>query len=492
MKPKFKMPSVFTLLIMIITGVAALTWIVPAGTYQYVDPTASKLTPIPNTYSRIAQNPQGIWEIISAPIIGFGEAFDISLFIIIIGGFLTIILHTGAMDAGLSNVIGKFKNKETALIPILMFIMSLGGTSFGLAEETIAFYPLLIPIFLKVGFDPLVVTSVILIGSGIGVLNSTVNPFATGVASGIAGISIGDGMILRMIMLLTQLAIASMMVIAYAKKVKANPSASLVYNQLEENKKHFLNSSDTVPELTSNRIAVLWVFGLTFVIMVLGVIPWGSKFDIHIFEQAKESISIIPFLGNFLGDIPALGTWWFSELSTLFFLAAIICGKLYGMKEQEIVSTFMRGAKDFISVSLIVGVSRGITVVMDAGGMTATILSLGEAGLATVGKTAYVVLSYIFFIPMGFLIPSTSGLATLTMPIFAPLAEFVEVPKSLIVTAYQSASGIVNLITPTSSVVIGGLTLSRINYLVWLKYVSKFLLMLFITTIIGLILGLYI
>jgi len=492
MKKSFKMPNIFTLLLGITAFVAILTWIVPAGTYQYIDPNASKLSPIPNTYSRITQNPQGLWEIFQAPIIGISKAFDISLFLLIIGGFLTIIISTGAMNAGLSSVIKKFKGKELALIPILMTIMALGGTTFGLAEETIAFYPLLIPVFLAVGFDTIVVISVVLLGSGIGVLNSTVNPFATGVASGIAGVSIGDGIFLRLALLIIQLTIASFMVILYAKKIKANPSASLVYSQRKENIEHFIGKQTGEHlELTPKRKLILWIFSLTFFIMILGVIPWGSKFNIHIFEKAQIFIRNLPFIGLIIGNIPILGTWWFTEISVLFFISAILAGKIYGMNEKEIVSTFLLGTKDFISVALIVGVSRGITVIMDTGGMTSTILSIGEQGLANLGQTSYIVLSYIFFIPMALLIPSTSGLAALTMPIFTPIADFIEIPKSLVITAYQSASGIANLITPTASAVIGALTLSKVDFITWIKYISKFLLMLFITTIIGLIIGIY-
>lgn len=492
MKKIFKMPNVFTLLLGITALAALLTWVVPAGTYQYVDPNASKLSPIPNTYSRIDSNPQGLWEILEAPIIGLGQAFDISLFLLIIGGFLTIIISTGAMDAGLSSVIKKFKGKELYLIPILMIILALGGTTFGLAEETIAFYPLLIPVFLAVGFDTIVATSVILLGSGIGVLNSTVNPFATGVASGIAGVSIGDGIFLRLALLIIQLGIACFMVIAYAKKIKSNPNASLVYSQRQENIDHFIGEQKAeAPELTPKRKAVLQVFGMTFLIMVLGVVPWGDKFGIHIFEQLQEFFWNIPIIGRIIGNIPPFGTWWFTEISVLFLLGAICAGKLYGMNEKELISTFLTGARDFITVALVVGVSRGITVIMDAGGMTATILAFGEQALANLGQITFIVFSYIFFIPMALLIPSTSGLATLTMPIFAPLGEFGDVAKSLVITAYQSASGIANLITPTAAPVIGALTLAKIDYLLWLKYVAKFLLMLFVTTIIGLIIGLY-
>ncbi|MGL6098839.1 MAG: YfcC family protein, partial [Fusobacteriaceae bacterium] len=232
-KKKFTMPSAYTILFALIGIVAVLTWIVPAGVYSYVDPNASKLVPVPGTYQPTVSNPQGLWEIISAPIKGFGEAQDIALFVLVIGGFLGVVMKTGAIDAGVATLIKKFKGRETLLIPIMMSIFALGGTSFGLAEETVAFYVILTPVMLAAGFDTITTMGTILFGSGLGCLNSTVNPFATGVASGFAGISIGDGIFLRASMLVIQVAIVSWMLMNYAKKIKADPSKSVVYETRE-------------------------------------------------------------------------------------------------------------------------------------------------------------------------------------------------------------------------------------------------------------------
>jgi uncharacterized ion transporter superfamily protein YfcC len=476
---KIKMPSAYTILLFIIIIVAILTWIVPAGQYQYIDPSASKLQPIPGTYTRAIQNPQGLWEIISAPIKGFYDAKDIALFILVIGGFLAVVMKTGAIDAGIGHAVKRLEGREYIMLPILMIIFGIGGTTFGMAEETIAFYPLMIPVLIAAGYDAVTALSVIALGAGIGVIGSTVNPFATGVASGFAGISIGEGLLLRLLFLVIGEVIGIIYVMSYARKVKEDPSKSLLYHMKEENEKHFLgNRKEESSKLTIRKIAVLWVFGLTFLVMVLGVIPWASKFGITFFESLNTAIQSIPVMGRFIGKPVPLGDWWFGEITVLFLVSSIIIAVIYKLNEIEFINTFIEGARDLLSVALIIGLSRGITIVMNEGGMTATILHMGEVALRNVGSVAFTNLAYLFYIPMSFFVPSSSGLATLTMPIMAPLADFANVSRDIVVTAYQAASGIVNLVTPTSGVVMGALAISRVPYAVYFKFIWKLLIIL--------------
>jgi len=468
-KKKFQMPTAYTILLSIIAVVAVLTWVVPAGEYDYLEGTKQ---PVPGTYKVVESNPQGLWEVINAPIHGFYEAKDIALFVLVIGGFLGIVMKTGAIDAGIGHVIKKLKGREKIMIPILMIIFASGGTSFGMAEETIAFYPLLIPVFLGAGYDVVTAVAVIMLGAGTGVLTSTVNPFATGIASGFAEISIGDGIGLRLLMMVCLLGFAIFYVMRYAEKVRNDPTKSLVYDMKKENEDFFLGKEEQeTPELTGKRSIILWIFGGTFITMIIGVIPWSYKFGITIFEDINEFIIGLPVIGKALGGIVPLGDWWFGEMTVLFMVSAIIIGKVYGMEEKEITSVFVQGARDLLGVALIVGVSRGITIVMNAGGMTNTVLFWGEQALTGVGATAFAIISYLFYLPMSFLIPSTSGLATLSMPIMAPLGEFAGLDKSVVVTSYQSASGILNLLTPTSAVVMGGLAIARVPYSKWIKFI---------------------
>ncbi|EQB87010.1 putative ion transporter superfamily protein YfcC [Clostridium punense] len=471
MKKNFKMPSAYTILFSIIIVVAMLTWIIPAGQYSYVDPSALKKTPIPETYHLVEQNPQGITDVLMAPVSGFYEAIEVALFIIIIGGFLGVVMNTGAIDAGIATVITRLKGRERLMIPILMIVFSLGGTSFGMAEETLAFYPLIVPVFIAAGYDALTAVSVILLGAGCGVLGSTVNPFATGIASGFAGTSIGEGIGLRLLILVVLEAAAIIYTMRYAEKIKRKPSESIIYELKQDNEAHFLHSKDEsgFPELTGKRKLALILFILTFITMVFGVIPFSDM-----------NITLIPTLG-----------WWFGELTTLFLVFAIIIGLVYGMKEQQLVSAFVNGAKDLLGVALIIGLSRGITIIMNAGIITDTILNYGENLLKGLGSVGFVILTYLFYMPLSFLIPSTSGLATLTMPIMAPLGDFAGVTRAIVITAYQSASGLINLITPTSAVVMGGLAIARVPYGKWIKYSLKFMIIAFILVLLVLVLGIY-
>lgn len=478
---KFKMPSAFTILFLIIFLVAILTWFVPAGSYQYVDETAATLEPIPGTYERIASNPQGLWEALSAPIQGFFDAVDIILFLLVIGGYLGVVTDTGAIAAGIGAVVAKFKGRETLMIPILMSIFALGGTVFGMWEETIAFYIIILPVFIAAGFDTITGFAVICLGAGIGCLGSTVNPFATGIASGFAGISIGEGIMLRIIIWVVCLIIAIWYVMAYAKKVKNDPSKSLVFRFKKDNEEHFLSQSggsDSVrsPEpMTGKQKAILWVFGISFIIMVLGVIPWAEKFGITIFEDLCAWLANIPFVGTLLGKLTPLGSWWFGDITVWFLISALICWIIWRWEEMKFIGLFLDGAKDLLSVALIIGVTRGVSVIMNDGGMTATLLHFGEESLKSLGEVAFTDLSAIFFAGLSFLVPSTSGLAALAMPVMAPIADFVGVGRDLVITAFQIGSGLVNFVTPTSGVLMGALAIARVPYATYLKWIWKFI-----------------
>ncbi len=446
------MPSAYTILLVLILVVAALTWIMPAGQYQYLSDGA----PITGTYSQVARNGQNLLDVVQAPLSGFYEAIEIAVFILMVGGFLGVLGKTGAVDAGIAAIVARLGSRGGILIPILMAVFALGGTTFGMAEETIAFYPLLIPVMVAAGYDTVTAVSVILLGAGAGVLGSTVNPFATGIASGFAGISMGENIGLRLVILALAVAVSTGFVMLYARRVRADPGCSLVSAQREENLRHFAVRSDRTADLTGRQKTALRLFGLTFAGMVYGVIPF-----------ADMGITWLPTLG-----------WWFPELSALFWVAAVLTGIVCRVGEKEIVEGFISGAADLLGVAFIIGISRGITVIMNRGMITDTILRWGEEALAGLGGVGFVLTAFGIFLVLSFLIPSTSGLATLSMPVMAPLAEMTGVSRALVVTAFQSASGLVNLLTPTSAVVMGALAIGRVSYGVWLRYIWKLLLIL--------------
>ena len=449
---KFKMPTAFTILFAIILVMTILTWVVPSGSYEYT----SDGQPIAGSYHPVDSQGQPITAVLTAPLEGLYEAIDIAAFILMVGGFLGVVAKTGALDAGIANIIRKLKGREKLLIPILMGAFALGGTTFGMAEETIAFYPLVLPIMVAAGYDALTGVAVILLGAGAGVIGSTVNPFATGIAAGFAGVSLGQGIGLRLVILFTMLALSIWFVMSYAQRVWNEPGKSLVADMRTENSAHFSALRQEEIHMTGIHKLALVLFALTFLVMVYAVIPFQD-------------------MGL---PLPAL-SWWFPELSALFLGASILLGLCCGLAEMEIVSSFVSGAAELLSVAFIIGVSRGITVIMSRGQITDTILNLGERALTGAGSAGFLALTYLLFLPLSFLIPSTSGLAALSMPIMAPLADFAGVGRELVITAFQCASGLVNLITPTSAVVMGALALGRVPFDRWLRFTWKLLLLLF-------------
>jgi uncharacterized ion transporter superfamily protein YfcC len=482
-KKKFKFPTAFTILVIITFVVAILTRVIPAGRYDYND--AGE--PIPGTYHAVEANPQYWRQAIAAPINGMygvqdstgfisiynsGDlygAIDVALFILLIGGFLGVTMKTGAIDAGINSVVKKLGQKGRVLITVLMVIFAAGGTSYGMAEESLAFYPLIIAAMLALGYDALSAVAVIMLGAGIGTIGSTINPFATGIASGIAGIPLADGIGYRIIILVIGTAIGIWYVMRYAGKVQKDPSKSVVADMKEANEKHFLGGREAgdAPELTPKRKLILTLFLLSFVAMIVGVIPWSD-----------------------LG-ITAIATrwWWFGELSVLFMVMGVVIGFVGGMGEEGTVNAFIDGTRDMLGVALVVAVARGISVVMTNGLIIDTVLYWCEQALSGLTSVAFINAIFLLYVPLSFLIPSSSGLATVTMPVMAPLASFAGIPEHLIVTAYQSASGIVNLVTPTFAVVTGGLAIGRISFATWWKWVAGLVLILALLCMVVLSIG---
>lgn len=441
----FRLPSAFVILLAIIVLLAILTWLIPAGQYDYIEE-GGVMKPIAGTFHYVTPNPQGVIDVILAPVNGFIDGIEIITFILIIGGFLGVVMKTGAINKGIAHLILRLNGKEKWMIPILMLFFALGGSTYGMAEETLPFYPLLIPAFLSAGYTALTAVAVILLGAGLGVIASTVNPFATGIASGFAGISLGDGILLRLIIFLLLLGAGIRFVMRYAEKNR-------------DHTREAANLKNKAPEpLTKKDRLVLVLFAFSFLLMIYAVIPFDEM-----------GITFLPTWG-----------WWFAELSAWFLFMAILIGVLYRMKELEIGESFIRGAADMLGVVFIIGISRGITIIMNDGMITDTILHYGETLLSGTGSYLFVGLSYLFYLPLSFLIPSTSGLATLSMPILAPMADFAGVSRALMVTVFQSSCGLINLITPTSAVVMGALAFGKISYPRWIQFIWKFVLVIFL------------
>lgn len=480
---KFTFPTAYTILAILIVVVAVLTFVIPAGKYD----TGADGAPIPGTYHTVESNPQRLRDAILAPINGmygikdsegnvsvYNEgalygAIDVAMFILMIGGFLGITMKTGAIDAGIAYLVKRIGANGKLLIPIMMIVFAAGGTSYGMAEESLAFYPLIIAALIAVGYDAITGVAVVMLGAGIGVIGSTINPFATGIATGFAGIPLAEGIIYRIMILIGGLAIGIWWVMRYGAKVLKDPSTSPVANMKQANEEHFLRagSQAEAPEFTTRRKVVLGLFILAFVIMIIGVIPWS---DLGINRIATRY-------------------WWFAELSALFLVMGVIIGIVWRMPEAELVNNFIDGSRDMVGVALVVALARGISVIMNNGLIIDTVLHWCEQALAGLGGVAFINAIFLLYLPLSFLIPSSSGLATVTMPIMAPLAVFAGVPENLVVTAYQSASGLLNLFTPTFAVVTGALLIGRVPIATWWKFVLPLVIILAILIMIVLSIG---
>lgn len=461
-----RFPTAYTILFGLIILVAALTWIIPAGQYERaMNEEVGREVAVPGTYQIVDPNPQGFVDVMLAPTGGFydpdsyaANAIDVALFVLFLGGFLGVMNATGAIDTGIRSAMRHLKGHEIWMIPILMVLFAIGGTTYGMAEETLAFYAILIPVILAAGYDAVTGVAIILIGAGIGVLGSTINPFATVIAANAAGIPFTDGIVLRFILLIGGLVICIGYVMRYARRVKADPSRSVVARQWPAHKKLFLEDHEQEihsAKLTTTQIIALIIFALTFAVMIWGVSSQG---------------------------------WWMARMGSLFFGAAIVIGIVARLGEKKLTGCFVDGARDLLGVALVVGLARGIVVIMEQGMIADTILHSAETSLGGLPELAFINLRFWIEVGMSFFVPSSSGLAVLSMPILAPLADFASVGRDLVVTAYQSANGLVNLINPTFAVVVGGLAIGRVSYDRWLAFIWPLLLILtvFITIVISL------
>ena len=452
-KKSFTLPSAYTVLLIITALIALSTQFIPGVK-------AAKLA-----------------DLVMAPINGLNEAIDIAIFVLLIGGFLGVTTKTGALDAGIGSVVEKLQGKELVLIPVLMFIFSLGGTSFGMAEETIAFTALVTTTMIVAGFDPLVSVGTIILGAGSGVLGSTVNPFLVSTSIGAlkgVGIEVNQVIVIAtgIALWLSSLLISIYFVMKYAKSLQKDKKATLL-SQKEINEAHeaFLGNknSEEVVEFTTKRRIVLGLFALTFVVMVAAVIPW-EEFGITIFSKT-----------DFLTG-SSLGSWWFSELGMWFVIMAVIIGIVYKMKENEIVGAFMEGAADMVGVALVIGVSKGISVMMTTTGLDTHVLNAASSLLNGMSPIVFTIVAFIIYMILSFFIPSTSGLAGLSMPIFGPLAMSLGFSSEVMISIFSAGSGLVNFVTPTSGVIMGALAIAKVDYTTWVKFVSKVLVAVFISS----------
>ncbi|GAA0120884.1 MULTISPECIES: YfcC family protein [Clostridium] len=479
-KKKKGFPTAFTVTFIVLILVAVLTYLIPAGSYaklkfdseanvftvtkpsgeveelpatqetleklnvkvdvsKFTGGSITKPIAIPDTYEKIDSNPQGPFEILTAPIQGVYESIDIIMFVFIMGGIIGVINYTGAFDAGIGSLSKATKGKEMMLIIIVTVLIAIGGTTFGLAEETIAFYPILMPIFLVAGYDALICIAAIYMGSSLGTMFATVNPFSSVTASNAAGISFTEGLTFRGIGLVLSLVISLIYIIRYAKKVQADHKNSLIFEDKKHIEEKFLSNynPENIPNFDFRRKLMLLIFTAAF-----GVMIWGVS--------SKD--------------------WWFTEMTALFLAVALLIGFISGIGEKKFVDNFVAGAGDLIGVALIIGVARGVNIIMENGLISDSILYFSSGVVKGMNSMLFIIVILILFSLLGFFISSSSGLATLSMPIMAPLADAVGLSRDVIVSAYQYGQGLMSFITPTG-LILASLEMVDVTYDKWLKFI---------------------
>lgn len=467
-KKKRGMPSSFTILLALLAIVAVITVIVSGTSGGAV--TAARLS-----------------DFCTAPIKGFADALPVCLFVMILGGFLGMMTETGALDNGIAVLVQKLKGNEIMIIPVLMIIFSLGGTTYGMCEETVPFYALLAATMMAAGFDPMVGAATVLLGAGCGCLGSTVNPFAVGAAvdalTGV-GIQANQTIIIGLgaVLWVVTTAMSIVFVMSYAKKVKADKGSTILSMQelKDAEEAHGKAASEVHKEvkLTGRQKGVLIAFAFTFVVMIVGFIPLADLnegvanfFDAGAVYDADGN-AVVQGWSALITGLP-IGQWYFDEASTWFFLMAVLIGIIGGLSEKQIVNTFITGAADMMSVVLVIALARGISVLMANTGLDVFVLDAAANALAGLSGVIFAPMSFLVYFGLSFLIPSTSGMATVSMPIMGPLAVKLGFSPEVMVMIFSAAIGVVNLFTPTSGAIMGGLALAKIEWTTWLKFALK-------------------
>ena len=498
MKKKLSFPTAYSVLYIVLFMAALLTYFIPAGAYsklkyeanqgifvrvdpdggeivlpgtqetldelgisneleKFEDGSINKPVAIPGTYTQVESNPQGIKSILISPVLGVYDSIGIILFVLILGGVIGVLNHSGAIDTGIEALSKVTKGHEFLLIIFITSLIALGGTTFGLEEETIAFYPILIPVFLAAGYDVLVCIAAIYLGSSIGKMFSTTNPFSVVIGSNAAGINFTQGIVVRIIGLVLGIVITLIYIMYYAKKVQKNPEKSLCYDMKEQIQKRYSRGVKKV-EFTIHRKLTLIVFGLTFVLMIYGVSQLG---------------------------------WWFEEMTALFLVSGVLIGILSRISEKVFVGAFIAGAADLVGVGLIIGIARSINIILEQGYVSDTILYRLSNVVSGMSPSVFSILLLFVFLILGFFIASSSGLATLAIPIMAPLADSVGVPKEVIITAYLFGQGLISFITPTG-LILASLEMGNLSYNKWLRFVLPLFCMIGLVAIAMLLVQVYI
>lgn len=499
---KFRFPGAVTTLAIVTLLVWAATLFIPAGRYQ-LDADGS---PLPGTFEQVP-SPLTLGEkfqqLVLAPVNGiyglrnaeidavdtttvgrmFGQ-IGVIVFIMSIGAFISVSFATKSLEVAVAALAHRLREQGWLLIAAVMVLFSLLGSTMGFSVETLGFYALFLPLMAALGYDRLVTAAMIILGALVGVMGATVNPFSIGVAAGEAGVSIGDGIGLRVILWVVLTAIAVAWVLRYAASVRRNPDASLVgWDGDHATPPAHDAGAGGLPRLTRTQKYVLAITAGAFGLMIFSVIPWSSVVGGS--TAPAEDLLVHEVVGAqpFWFEL----NWWFPQLAMLFIFASILVGLVAKMGEKELVRLIAAGAADMMGPALVVLLAGGVSVIMTNTQTLDTILHSMERMVSGASAGFFAFLTILVNVPLAFLIPSSSGHGALAMPLLAPLADFAQVSRATTITAWVAGHGLALMMAPTSVVLVGGLAIAKVGYDQYLRFVWPLLLALWLaaTVIIG-------
>lgn len=436
-KKKFQVPHTYVILFAMIIIMAILTYVIPAGQYQKMEAPSGRMVVDPDSFATVDSNPAKPFDVLKAFPKGLAAAQSIVFFIFIVGGSFNILNMTGAIEAGISKIALSLKGMEILMIPIIVFIFSLGGATIGMAEEAIVFVPIGIALARALGYDAVVGMAIVSLGAAAGFTSGFMNPFTVGVAQGIAEVPLFTGIGLRIAIWICTLVLVIGYIYMYANKVKKDPKNSIVY-ELEEQEKGQAIDLSNVRNLTGRDIIVLLIFAVGMGTLIFGVFKYE---------------------------------WYITEIAALFLAIGIFSGIAAGTSLDEIAKQFITGAKDMATGALVVGLARGILVIMEGSMIIDTIVYGLSAAISTLPRSVSAVGMLLVQSFLNLIIPSGSGLAATTMPIMSPLADVIGLTRQTAVLGYQFGDGITNSIVPTSGVLLANLSIAKIKYEEWFKFV---------------------
>lgn len=466
MKILKKFPDTLSLIVLILLFVALLTWILPSGEFER-EVIGTKSQVIPGTYKTVESNPQ-LLSVFTAPIKGFIHQAEVIAFIFLIGGAFFIINATGSINSALFKLLQLTSKKpflERFVIPIIMTLFSLGGATFGMAEETLVFIMITIPLAIALGYDSIVGLSMAFIGAAVGFAGAFFNPFTVGIAQGIAGLPPFSGLGYRLIVWLVYTAVGIIYVSLYARKVKRRT--------VKEDTN--VKAIEEIP-FTGKRLTILFLLAFTIILLAIGVQ-----------QDNPEQLAQMPeWLRDIRINFISLGIndWYIIEIAGLFVALGFVSGIIYGFKISEIIDHFWNGAKEMLIPALLIAFARGILVIAEDGKIIDTILYYVSDAASDLSP---MISAQIMLFVQGFIntfVPSGSGQAALTMPIMAPLADVLGVTRQTAVLAYQFGDGITNMIIPTSAVLMGVLEIGKIDYKRWFKFILPLVIILYLISMV--------